>query len=145
MVLVLNLRLNYAIRTIPLLIYAFILFYVSLISFDFWSPMININKSIFNWFLAGVFNVIFIFLFFYIRLMIIRLSFQNMNRNIPHTDFWEQLQFIITILFLILVVVNGLLLTFFVYNNKTFQILQICILMIPLIIDLLFHLKWVLF
>lgn len=145
MVHVLNLRLNYAIRTIPLLIYAFILFYVSLISFDFWSPMININKSIFNWFLAGVFNVIFIFLFFYIRLMIIRLSFQNMNRNIPHTDFWEQLQFIITILFLILVVVNGLLLTFFVYNNKTFQILQICILMIPLIIDLLFHLKWVLF
>ena len=145
MVHVLNLRLNYAIRTIPLLIYAFILFYVSLISFDFWSPMININKSIFNWFLAGVFNVIFIFLFFYIRLMIIRLSFQNMNRNIPHTDFWEQLQFIITILFLILVVVNGLLLTFFVYNNKTFQILQICILMIPLIIDLFFHIKWVLF
>lgn len=142
---VLNLRLNYAIRTIPLLIYALILIYFSLFPFDFWSPMIDINKNILNWFMAGVFNVVLMFLFFYIRLMIIRLSFQNMNRNIPHTDFWEKVQFMITVLFLILVIVNGLLLTLFVTSEKTFQSLQTCILVIPLLIDLLFHLKWILF
>ena len=68
-----------------------------------------------------------------------------MNRNIPHTDFWEKVQFMITVLFLILVIVNGLLLTLFVTSEKTFQSLQTCILVIPLLIDLLFHLKWILF
>ena len=136
-----NIRLNYAFRTITLVLYGLLI--TLLISFDFWTPMINLNKNFANWFLAGIFNVIFVFLLLYIRLMIIRFSFQDLNDKIPHTDTWEHLQFYVTILFTILVIVNGLFLTFLVINDVTFQTIQIALISVPLIIDLLFHIKWI--
>ena len=139
-----NLRVNYALRTIPLVFYGLVVVFSSLIaSFDFWTPMIDINKNFINWFLAGIFNVILVFLLIYIRLMIIRFSFQDLNEKIPHTNLWEKVQFYITIIFIILVVVNGLLLTFTIFDNSLFQTVQKMLIIFPLVIDLLFHAKWI--
>lgn len=107
--------------------------------------MININENILNWFLAGLFNVVLVFLFLYIRLLIIRFSFEDLNEKIPHSDSWELIQFYITILFTILVIVNGLFFTFFLYGGPIFQQIEILLIMVPFIVDLLFHLKWILF
>lgn len=139
-----NIRLNYTLRTLPLLLYGVLIISSSLLSsFDFWTPMINLNKNIINWFLAGVFNVILVFSLLYIRLMIIQFSFQDLNDKIPHTDTWEHLQFYVTILFTLLVIINGLLLTIFVFTDVTFQTVQISLIMVPLLIDLVFHVKWI--
>ncbi len=136
-----NIRLNYTLRTIPLVLYGILITF--LVSFDFWTPMINLNKSIVNWFLAGVFNVLFVFLLLYIRLMVIKFSFQDLNDKIPHTDTWEHLQFYVTILFTLLVIINGLLLTVLVIGNAAFENIQIAFVVIPLLIDLVFHVKWI--
>lgn len=141
-----NIRLNYALRTIPLVLYGLIIIYVSMfLSFDFWTPMINLQKNFISWFLAGVYNVLLVFLLLYIRLMVIRFSFQDLNERIPHSDTWEHLQFYVTILFTLLVIVNGLLLTVSMFTATIFQTFQIGLIVIPLLIDLFFHLKWVLF
>ncbi len=142
----LNIRINYALRTIPLLIYGLLILYSSLIlSFDFWTPMINISKNILDWFLAGSFNVILIFAFLYIRLLLIRFSFQDLNERIPHSDLWEHIQFYITILFVVLVVFNGLMLTVFLITSSAFELIQKLLILVPFFIDLLFHLKWIIF
>ena len=139
-----NLRVNYALRTVPLVFYGLIVVFSSLTaSFDFWTPMIDITKNFINWFLAGIFNVFLVFLLLYIRLMIIRFSFQDLNEKIPHTNLWEKVQFYITIIFIILVVVNGLLLTFTIFDNSLFQTVQKMLIIFPLVIDLLFHAKWI--
>jgi len=140
-----NLRLNYTLRSIPLVLYGLLIIYASVFqSFDFWTPMINLNKNFINWFLAGVYNVLLVFLLLYIRLMVIRFSFQDLNEKIPHSDAWEHFQFYMTILFTLLVIVNGLLLTTFIYSSTIFQNIDIGLIIIPLLIDLVFHLKWIL-
>lgn len=139
-------RINYALRTIPLLLYGLLIIYSSLIlSFDFWTPMIDISKNFVNWFLAGIFNVVLIFAFLYIRLLLIRYSFQDLNENIPHSNTWEHLQFYITILFVALVVVNGLALTVLLITASTFELIQKLLILVPFAIDILFHLKWIIF
>ena len=75
--------------------------------------------------------------------MIIRFSFQDLNEKIPHSDTWELIQFYVTILAVILVIINGLFLSVFIYNDQTFQNVQIGLLVIPFLIDVLFHLKWI--
>ena len=75
--------------------------------------------------------------------MIIRFSFQDLNEKIPHTNLWEKVQFYITILFIILVVVNGLLLTFTIFDTSFFQTVQKLLIILPLVIDLVFHAKWI--
>ena len=76
--------------------------------------------------------------------MVIRFSFQDLNERIPHTDIWEFIQFYITIGFVVLVVVNGLLLTVFLTTSANFQDIQKLLILIPFLIDLGFHLKWIL-
>lgn len=141
-----NIRLNYALRTIPLVLYGIIIIYAfAFLSFDFWTPMINLTKNFIDWFIAGVFDVVLVFLLLYIRLMVIRFSFQDLNEKIPHSNTWEHLQFYITILFTLVVIVNGLLLTVSVFSPAIFQSVQIGLIVIPLLIDLIFHLKWIIF
>ena len=141
----LNIRINYALRTIPLIIYGLLILYSSLLSsFDFWTPMINLSANVVNWFLAGVYNVILVFILLFIRLLIVRFSFEDLNDKIPHTNIWEWIQFYITISFTLLVIFNGLLLTVKIFDNQMFEVIQITLVIIPLIIDLIFHLKWIL-
>ena len=141
----LNIRLNYVLRTLPLVFYGLLVFYSSIFSsFDYWTTMIDIKANFFNWILAGIFNVIFVLFLLYVRLMIIRFSFQDLNEKIPHTDHWELIQFYVTIGFTILVVVNGLLLTVMLITSTNFQDIQKLLIIVPFLIDLLFHLKWIL-
>jgi hypothetical protein len=139
-----NIRLNYGLRMIPLFLYGILISYFIIINtFDFWTPMINIDSNLLNWFIAGFMNVFIVFFFLYLRLFVIKLSYQDLNEKIPHSNFWELIQFYFTVLFVILVIVNGLFLTFNYYNNEFFQIIQILLIFIPFIIDLVFHLKWI--
>ena len=107
--------------------------------------MIDLNTNIIDWFLAGVFNVALVFFLLYIRLLIVRFSFEDLNDKIPHSNIWERIQFNITILFTILVIVNGLCLTIMLFDNQIFESIQVALVIIPLIVDLAFHLKWILF
>ena len=106
--------------------------------------MINLSANVVNWFLAGVYNVILVFILLFIRLLIVRFSFEDLNDKIPHTNIWEWIQFYITISFTLLVIFNGLLLTVKIFDNQMFEVIQITLVIIPLIIDLIFHLKWIL-
>lgn len=145
MVFTVNNRVSISLRTIPLLLYGVLIFYsFTTNQFDFWTPMININQSIINWFLAGLFNVVLIFILLYIRLLIVRFSFEDLNDKIPHSDLWELIQFYVTIAFTLLVVINGILLTTMIYSSKIFIWIQLLLIFIPFIIDVIFHIKWIL-
>ena len=109
---------NLTIRYIPLLLYLIILYIFMFISnttgdlFDFWITMINFPEDLTNWLIAGVYVVLFSVLLAVIRLQIIKYSFQGLNENIPQTDLWESIQFMLLVSSVLVPIIIGLLYSF---------------------------------
>jgi hypothetical protein len=111
-------------------------------TFDYWATMINFPDDLLSWFLAGLFVVLLFFFLAYARAKVTQLSFSDLKREIPHSDSWENIQFIFVILNIILPIIIGLLFSFVFINTDQFILLLNLWLVINFIPDTLFFLYW---
>lgn len=143
-----NERLNFTLRTVPLSVVSVIAVYILIYkgnTFDFWTPMINIQVNILDWFFAGVFNCLFLFLLNLMRILIAKFSFQDLNENIPQSDTWEKMQFNLLVLSFFIVIFLGITLSIAIITPEMFQFLLFYLIVILFLQDLGFHIKWIIF
>lgn len=145
-----NERLNFTLRTVPLSVVSVIAVYILIYvnkgnTFDFWTPMINIQVNILDWFFAGVFNCLFLFLLNLMRILIAKFSFQDLNENIPQSDTWEKMQFNLLVLSFFIVIFLGITLSIAIITSEMFQFLLFYLIVILFLQDLGFHIKWIIF
>jgi hypothetical protein len=111
-------------------------------TFDYWAAMINFPDDILSWFLAGLFVVLLFFFLAFLRAKVTQLSFSDLKREIPHSDSWENIQFIFIILNIIIPIIIGLLFSFLFINADQFILLLNLWLITNFIPDTLFFLYW---
>ena len=145
---ILTIRMSLTLRTIPLVIYCLVLAVLIFridhleIAFDFWTPMINFPANLVSWVLAGIYVVLLCLLLAFVRLLIIRFSFSSMNRNIPHTDRWENIQLVLMIFNIIIPIIIGFLYSFALISAYIFQFSLSIWIFINFIPDFLYYIWW---
>lgn len=139
-------RLSISFRMVPLYAFLIILIILNVFigmnnnSFDYWSPMIDFPNDLISWFLAGLYVVLLFFFLAFIRAKVTNLSFSDLKREIPHSDRWENIQFIFVLLNIFLPILVGLLYTFDVIKPGIYILLLNIWLIINFIPDIVFHL-----
>ncbi|MHA1989014.1 MAG: hypothetical protein ACW98D_20530 [Promethearchaeota archaeon] len=111
-------------------------------TFDYWASMINFPEDLISWFFAGFFVVLLFFFLAYVRAKVTQLSFSDLKRDIPHSDRWENIQFIFVILNILIPIGIGLLFTFLIIDVEQFVLLLNVWLLTNFLPDTLFYLYW---
>ena len=142
-------RLNLTIRYIPLIGYIAILYLVYFSvqprkTFDFWAPMIFIPDNLLSWFLAGIYVVLLCSVISFIRIFLIKVSFQNLNENIPQSDSWESMQLLLILVNIAIPSFIGFFYSFNTFTTEIYQLLLAILILINFLPDFSYYFYWLL-
>ena len=111
-------------------------------SFDFWAKMVNFPADLLSWGLTGSFVVLFFLLLGLVRANVTRISFGGLGALIPQTDSWEDLQFKIILLNIIVPIFIGLIFSFEFLSSANYILLLFSWMVANFLPDYLYYLYW---
>lgn len=140
-------KVSLMIRMIPSLLYLGVVTILLAVGFsggmfDFWAPMIQFPEDLVSWFVAGVYVVMTSLLLVFGRLIITQLSFQGLGESIPHPDRWENIQFYLILLNVLVPALIGVIYSLDIVNAETFQLLLLGWILLNFLPDLVYFVRW---